>query len=88
MGMGLPDLSALSIQDARPVHFDHLFPPDSDADDRYLHKLKTYAQSLPYSIEPHSKMMVMLDFILRAFLQCVEAKDFDPGLLQWDSMLT
>lgn len=51
-------------------------------------KLRNYAKSLPYSIEPNSKMQEMLDFILLRLAQCVEAKDYDPGLLQWDSMLT
>ncbi|THV06091.1 hypothetical protein K435DRAFT_44420 [Dendrothele bispora CBS 962.96] len=86
--MGVLDISALSIDDAGPGRFDHLFPSDSKTDDHYLQKLKTYAQSLPYSIEPHSKMMEMLDFILRRIVQCVEAKDLDVGLMQWDSMLT
>ncbi|CAL1696420.1 unnamed protein product [Somion occarium] len=51
-------------------------------------KLKHYAKSLPYSIEPNSKMQHMLEFILLRIAQCVEAKDYDPGLQQWDSMLT
>jgi proteasome activator subunit 4 len=33
-------------------------------------------------------MQEMLDFIILRIVQCVEAKDYDPGLMQWDSMLT
>lgn len=61
---------------------------DTTQDDRHLRKLKAYAVSLPYSIEPLSKMMEMLDFIILRIVQCIEAKDFEVGLLQWDSMLT
>ncbi|KAF8587302.1 hypothetical protein K439DRAFT_1645895 [Ramaria rubella] len=50
-------------------------------------KLQTYASSLPYSIEPNSKMQLLLDFYLMRFVQCVKARDYDPGLLQWDSMI-
>ncbi|KAF8898398.1 hypothetical protein BD779DRAFT_1607219 [Infundibulicybe gibba] len=53
-----------------------------------MQNLKTYAKSLPYATEPYAQMMEMLDFILLRITQCVEAKDFDVGLLQWDSMLT
>ena len=56
--------------------------------DRYMVKLKNYAKSIPYSIEPNARMQEMFDFILLRLSQCVEAKDYDPGLLQWDSMLT
>ena len=56
--------------------------------DRYLLKIKSYAKALPYSIESNSKMQDMLDFICMRIVQCVEAKDYDPGFLQWDSMLT
>ncbi|KAI0076264.1 hypothetical protein K474DRAFT_1757648 [Panus rudis PR-1116 ss-1] len=57
-------------------------------DDPYMVKLKNYAKSLPYSIEPYSKMQQMLDFILLRITQCVDAKDYEPGLQQWDSMLS
>ncbi|RPD81724.1 hypothetical protein L226DRAFT_527984 [Lentinus tigrinus ALCF2SS1-7] len=78
--MNIPDISNLSIGDT----------PDDimDATDHYMVKLRNYAQSIPYSIEPNSKMQEMLDFILLRLTQCAEAKDYDPGLLQWDSMLT
>jgi proteasome activator subunit 4 len=61
---------------------------DDSSDDHYLRKFKSYAQSLPYSIEPLSKMQQLLDLIVLRISQCVEAKDYDVGLLQWDSMLT
>ncbi|KAF8168284.1 hypothetical protein B0H34DRAFT_792908 [Crassisporium funariophilum] len=56
--------------------------------DRYMEKLKGYAKTLPYSIEPYSKMIELLDFILLRLIQSVEAKDYDVGFMQWDSMLT
>ncbi|KAF5377624.1 hypothetical protein D9615_005155 [Tricholomella constricta] len=89
--MVLPDLLLLSINGTPPTQ-----PMDEDTDDMdategdryYLRKLKAHAHSLPYSIEPISKMMEMLDFIILRIAQCVEAKDFEVGLQQWDSMLT
>ncbi|KAF8058272.1 hypothetical protein FPV67DRAFT_1786012 [Lyophyllum atratum] len=83
-----PDISMLSIDGALPR-----LPADEDtddaaADDRCIRKLKNYANSLPYSIEPLCKMMQMLDFIILRLVQAVEAKDYDVGLMQWDSMLT
>ncbi|KAH8835425.1 hypothetical protein DL96DRAFT_1702409 [Flagelloscypha sp. PMI_526] len=51
-------------------------------------KLQLYASSVPYSIEPESKMMELLDLIVLRLSQCAEARDFDPGFVQWDSMLT
>ncbi|KAI0308000.1 hypothetical protein B0F90DRAFT_1813347 [Multifurca ochricompacta] len=58
------------------------------ASDRYLLKLKSYARALPYSIEPNSRMQGLLDLICIRIVQAVQAKDYDPGFLQWDSMLT
>ncbi|KAF5374850.1 hypothetical protein D9758_000077 [Tetrapyrgos nigripes] len=85
--MRVPDISILSIEDPDSLPYDHL-SSSTNLDDHYMQKLKTYAKSLPYSIEPYSKMMEMLDFILRRIIQCVEAQDYDVGLMQWDSMLT
>ncbi|KAJ4476693.1 hypothetical protein J3R30DRAFT_3704168 [Lentinula aciculospora] len=86
--MAFPDISALSLHDPGPA-FSHLFPSGIERqDDRYLQKLKSYAKSLPYSIEPYSRMISMLDSIILRFVQCVEAKDYEAGLLQWDSMLS
>lgn len=59
-----------------------------DASDRYLLKLKSYARALPYSIDSNSKMQGLLDFICMRIVQTVQARDYDPGFLQWDSMLT
>lgn len=84
--MEVPDLSALSLSPG-PT-FLHLFPEGVETDDRYLQKLKSYAKSLPYSIEPYLKMMSILDLILVRIAQCVEAKDYEVGFLQWDSMLS
>ena len=58
------------------------------ASDRYLLKLKSYAKALPYSIESNSRMQGLLDFICIRIVQTVQARDYDPGFLQWDSMLT
>ncbi|KAJ4489583.1 hypothetical protein C8J55DRAFT_557490 [Lentinula edodes] len=86
--MNLPDVSALSLHDPGPS-LSHLFSNNIEIqDDRYLQKLKSYAKSLPYTIEPYSKMMDMLDFIVLRIVQCVEAKDYEVGFLQWDSMLS
>ena len=58
------------------------------ASDRYLLKLKSYAKALPYSIESNAKMQELLDLICIRIVQTVQARDYDPGFLQWDSMLT
>lgn len=67
-------------------------PPIEDdiehASDRYLLKLKSYAKALPYTIESNSRMQELLDFICMRIVQTVQARDYDPGFLQWDSMLT
>ena len=72
--MDIPDMSILNINGV----------PTPDE----LKKLKAYASSLPYVIEPYHKMIALLDFIILRIVQCVEAKDYDVGLYQWDSMLT
>ncbi|KAI5124439.1 hypothetical protein M0805_008323 [Coniferiporia weirii] len=86
----LPDISRLTING-------HHGPPAVDIPDDIAHpsvsdpaaeRLKTYVKSLPYSVEPNSHMQNMLDSILTRLVQCVRAKDFDPGFLQWDSMLS
>ena len=87
--MTFPDVSVLTLDDPGPS--DVVQPMQDDVDhttDRYLLKIKSYAKALPYSIESNSKMQDMLDFICMRIVQCVEAKDYDPGFLQWDSMLT
>ncbi|EGN99641.1 hypothetical protein SERLA73DRAFT_159863 [Serpula lacrymans var. lacrymans S7.3] len=71
------------------VTYEPVVPEDIDnSSDRYIQKLKEYARSLPYAIESNAKIQAMLDFILLRITQCVEAKDYDPGLIQWDSMLS
>lgn len=89
--MDMPNISGLALQDGDPPP-PNASPPLPDdvmhAADQYMVKLRNYAVSIPYSIEPNSRMQTMLDFILLRLSQCVEAKDYDPGLLQWDSMLT
>ena len=86
--MKLPDINNLTIGDTDPCALAAI-PDDIDqASDRHLQRLKTYAKNLPYSIEPNSKMQELLDFILQRIVQSVEAKDYDPGLLQWDILFT
>lgn len=80
--MVLPDISLLSISGS------HIPAPNSINDDQSMQKFKNYAKSLPYSAEPHSMMMRMLDLILLRIAQCVEAEDYDTGLLEWDGMLS
>ncbi|KAJ6574791.1 hypothetical protein B0H19DRAFT_1254444 [Mycena capillaripes] len=78
--MALPDISLLNIHDPGP-------PSDED---RYLLKYREYVRSIPYAsgIEPESKMVEMLDFIVLRLTQCCAARDYEVGFLQWDSMLT
>lgn len=81
----LPDVSGLSLNGHLPAAEDKR---TTDNDEECLRKLKAYTNTLPYSVEPRSKMMEMLNFILLRITQCMEARDYDVGLLQWDSMLT
>ncbi|KAH7914507.1 hypothetical protein BJ138DRAFT_1143879 [Hygrophoropsis aurantiaca] len=85
----LPDLSKMTLDDPDDRPFDPKIPDDiNHATDRYMQKLKAYAKSIPYAIESNVKMQEMLDFILLRIAQCIEARDYEPGLLQWDSMLS
>jgi proteasome activator subunit 4 len=85
----IPDVSRLVLDDPGPEMHQTQIPDDIDhATDRYMQKLKLYAKSIPYAIESNARMQDMLDLILRRITQCVEAKDFEPGLVQWDSMIT
>jgi proteasome activator subunit 4 len=93
--MSVPDVSVLSLGDHAPIvpvngHDAAAGPVKTEQDftQKELRKLKDRAESLPYSIEPHSEMMELLDLIIVRITQCVEAKDFDVGLTQWDSMLS
>lgn len=93
--MDVPDLSTLTVHDPGPPNHHALseaiphIPQDISQDsDHYMQKLRDYAKSIPYSIEPNAKIQALLDFILLRITQCVEAKDYDPGFLQWDSMLS
>jgi len=83
------DVANLTLDDPLgPEMFQELPDDINYATDRYMHKLKLYAKSLPYAIESNARMQAMLDFILLRITQCIEAKDFEPGLVQWDSMIT
>ncbi|KAH7923993.1 hypothetical protein BV22DRAFT_1196262 [Leucogyrophana mollusca] len=87
--MLLPDMSTMSLDDPGPRSSEPTIPDDiNHATDRYMQKLKAYAKSIPYSIESNTKMQEMLDFILLRIAQCIEAQDYEPGLIQWDTMLS
>jgi proteasome activator subunit 4 len=86
----IPDMSGLALDDNTDTGMPQIEIPDdiNHATDRYMQKLKLYAKSIPYAIESSARMQDMLDFILLRITQCIEAKDFEPGLVQWDSMIT
>ena len=89
----LPDISALNItrESSNTTSAADLSIPDDINDtrgDRYLQRLKEYAKSIPYAIEPYAKAVELLDFFILRLTQSVEAQDFDIGFLQWDTMLT
>lgn len=84
----LPDLSLLNIHDRGPpieIPDDIQYATEGDP---AMERLKAYVKSLPYSVESNARMQDMLDFFLSRLVQCIKAKDFDPGFLQWDSMVT
>lgn len=91
----LPDLSCLNINGGRSkspcaTNAADLPIPDDIQDmrgDRYMEKLKEYAKSIPYAIEPYSKAIELLDFFILRLTQSVEARDFNIGFLQWDTMV-
>lgn len=89
--MNLPDVASLKIHDPGPngdaPRTMNRTNGSDEHDDRYIAKLQNYCKSLPYSVESNEEMQEMLDFIILRLTQCVEAKDYDPGLQQWDSML-
>ena len=89
----LPDISSLHLNDPdiRSTNASGEYLPDDidqTGENRYMEKLKSYAKALPYSVEPYSKMIEMLDFILHRLVQSVEARDYSVGFMQWDSMIT
>ncbi|KAF7306649.1 Membrane protein [Mycena indigotica] len=78
--MALPDISLLSLSD------DPGGP--SNTQQRYADKYLQYLRSLPYTVEPESKILELLDFIVLRLTQAVSARDYEVGFLQWDTMLT
>lgn len=80
-----PDISSLKLSDDTQ-HLDDA--STHGMDERDFAKLKSYARALPYAIESTAEMNSLLDLIVRRIMQCAEARDYEPGLLQWDSMLT
>ena len=85
--MNVPDISSLQLHDPGPPRKPEIPGAIVNSNARYMVKLKNYCQSLPYSVESNSKMQEMLDFIILRLVQCIEARDYDPGFQQWDSML-
>jgi proteasome activator subunit 4 len=88
-----PDLSSLHTNEghSKPPCTTTAPIPDDIEDtkgDRYMDKLKEYARSIPYAIEPYSKAIELLDFFILRLTQSVEAQDFDIGFMQWATMLT
>ncbi|KAF8213398.1 hypothetical protein K438DRAFT_1902498 [Mycena galopus ATCC 62051] len=79
--MALPAISLLSIHDPDP-------PPSESPPDQELRKYREYVRSIPYGIEPEKQLVEMLDFIVLRLTQCCVARDYEVGVLQWDSMLT
>ncbi|TFK76829.1 hypothetical protein BDN72DRAFT_890635 [Pluteus cervinus] len=84
----LPDISSISLTDSHPNGILTNGDEEHDSDEPYILKWHAYAKSLPYPIESPKKMLEMLDFILLRLTQCLEARNYDVGLLQWDSMIT
>jgi len=64
----------------------HIPDDIGNSDDCGLIKLRNYAASLPYSIESNAEMQRQLDLILSRLAQAVKSRDYDYGLLQWDSI--
>ncbi|KAG8874746.1 hypothetical protein FRB97_005668 [Tulasnella sp. 331] len=62
-------------------------PPACGLTGEQLKKLSGYACSLPYPIEPNSEIQSLLDLYLTRITQCILAKDYETGFLQWDAML-
>ncbi len=87
--MNLPDVSTLKLDDPGPGTTSPTIPDDiAQSTDHYMIKLRNYCKSIPYSVESNARMQEMLDLILLRIAQSVEAQDYDPGLQQWDRMLT
>lgn len=61
--------------------------PQLSPDEKRAHeKLKYVADSLPYKIESNEEMQRRLDVILARLVEAVESRDYEYGVLQWDSM--
>jgi proteasome activator subunit 4 len=81
--MDIPDISRLSINAAKT----RLITNEADWESEEVCKFDIYGKFLPYGIEPRSKLLEILNLIVVRITQCVEARDYDAGLAQWDSML-
>ena len=86
--MHLPDLSKLDIQSTAQDEESPYIPDDIvNSTDPKLVKLKNLARILPYPIESNEEMQRRLELILLRITQCVKAKHYYPGLVNWDIML-
>ena len=60
---------------------------NADTSDPAMNRLRTYVKSLPYPVESNEEMQEKLDLILTRLAQSVRCRDFEPGFLQYDSMV-
>ncbi|KZT40114.1 hypothetical protein SISSUDRAFT_983884 [Sistotremastrum suecicum HHB10207 ss-3] len=81
------DLGTLSLHDISSESKISPVPDFLRSDDPQFERLKSYANALPYSIESNAHMQDLLDHYLLRMTECVKAQSFDPGFLQWDSMV-
>ncbi|UZJ50775.1 hypothetical protein CBS101457_000095 [Exobasidium rhododendri] len=71
--------SSRSPLNGKPIHY------PSKVEDRAA--MMHYADSLPYTCESLDEFDERLEFICRRLVDCVRAKDFDIGLIQWNHRL-
>jgi proteasome activator subunit 4 len=86
--MTIPNISSLTLEDRQSNTVPSIPDDILHATDKYTKKLKCYAATLPYSIESNERGQEILDRILLRLAQCLQAKDYDPGFLQWNTKLT
>ncbi|KAG8866672.1 hypothetical protein FRC20_007837 [Serendipita sp. 405] len=72
---------------SRPGYLPPFTSSTTKDEERSIRKLKHVAASLPYKIESEEEMQRRLNVISARLAQAVESRDYDYGLLQWDSML-
>ncbi|KAF9036519.1 hypothetical protein BDZ89DRAFT_1100671 [Hymenopellis radicata] len=75
-----PDISSLTINDDSSYLSNDILDDDLDMDNYDFSKLRTYAKSLATLCHRSRSSDDRV-------VQCVEARGYDVGLLQWDSMI-